>query len=107
MIEETKRGYEVPVPGATHFITTRTLIEAEGVVAGLQGVTAKSNPYPVESSQYWRWESGRDKAQAHLALHPYPTESEKRGRLVISGILAALAIVSGIVSVVAMYKAWG
>ena len=41
MINESEKGFEVPVPGAQGFIPARTLEEAEGVLAGLQGATEK------------------------------------------------------------------
>lgn len=103
MIEETKNGYEVPVPGATAFIPARTYIEAEGIVMGLQGATTKSNPYPLDSAQYWRWESGRYKAAMHLEAQPSAMPPMRRYQVLV----IALAVISAAFFILAIASALG
>lgn len=105
MINESKKGFEVPVPGAQEFIPARTMEEAEGVLAGLQGATEKSNPYlhqPTATGEkcreFWRWEAGRKKAEEYIESLPLESDKTNRRTGLILCLLSALFIVAAILA---------
>lgn len=113
MINERKNGYEVPVPGAQGFIPARTLEEAEGVLAGLQGATVKSNPYGNQlngtgekSREYWRWEAGRKKAEEYIESLPLEGDKTNRRTGLILCLLSALFIVAAILAATGVLPNW-
>lgn len=111
MIKESEKGYEVPVPGAQEFIPARTMEEAEGVLAGLQGATEKSNPYlPTaigeRSREYWRWEAGRKKAEEYLESLPLDGDKTNRRTGLILCLLSALFIVAAILAATGVLPNW-
>lgn len=113
MINESKNGYEVPVPGAQEFIPARTLEEAEGVLAGLQGATEKSNPYlhqPTDigerSREYWRWEAGRKKAEEYIESLPLEGDKTNRRTGLILCLLSALFIVAAVLAATGIIPNW-
>lgn len=111
MIKESEKGYEVPVPGAQEFIPARTMEEAEGVLAGLQGATEKSNPYlPTvigeRSREYWRWEAGRKKAEEYIESLPLEGDKTNRRTGLILCLLSALFIVAAILAATGIIPNW-
>lgn len=111
MINESEKGYEVPVPGAQEFIPARTMEEAEGVLAGLQGATEKSNPYlPTvigeRSREYWRWEAGRKKAEEYIASLPQDGDKTNRRTGLIFCLLSALFVIAAILAAVGIIPNW-
>lgn len=113
MINESKKGYEVPVPGAQGFIPARTLEEAEGVLAGLQGATEKSNPYLRQLTgtgekcrEYWRWEAGRAKAEGYLEALPRDGDKTRRRTGLIFGLLSALFVIAAILAAFNLIPNW-
>lgn len=111
MIKESEKGYEVPVPGAQEFIPARTMEEAEGVLAGLQGATEKSNPYlPTaigeRSREYWRWEAGRKKAEEYIESLPLEGDKTNRRTGLILCLLSALFIVAAILAATGVLPNW-
>lgn len=113
MINESKKGYEVPVPGGREFIAARTLEEAEGVMAGLQGATEKSNPYGNQtngtgekSREYWRWEGGRKKAEEYIETMPQDGDKTRRRTGFILCLLSALFIIAAILAAYGLIPNW-
>lgn len=113
MINESKKGYEVPVPGAQEFIAARTLEEAEGVMAGLQGATEKSNPYGNQINgtgekcrEYWRWEAGRKKAEEYIESLPLGGDKTNRRTGLILCLLSALFVVAAILAATGILPNW-
>ena len=113
MINESKKGFEVPVPGAQEFIPARTLEEAEGVLAGLQGATEKSNPYGNQlngtgekNREYWRWEAGRAKAEGYLDALPRAGDKTKRRTGFIFCLLSALFVIAAILAAIGLIPNW-
>lgn len=113
MINESKKGFEVPVPGAQGFIPARTLEEAEGVLAGLQGATVKSNPYGNQlngtgekSREYWRWEAGRAKAEGYLESLPREGDKTRRRTGIILCLLSALFVIAAILATIGLIPNW-
>ena len=103
MINESEKGYEVPVPGAQEFIPARTMEEAEGVLAGLQGATEKSNPY---CRAYWRWEAGRKKAEEYIESLPLEGDKTNRRTGFIFCLLSALFVIAAILAAVGILPNW-
>lgn len=113
MINESKKGFEVPVPGAQEFIPARTLEEAEGVMAGLQGATEKSNPYGNQINgtgekcrEYWRWEAGRKKAEEYIESLPQDGDKTNRRTGFILCLLSALFVVAAILAATGVLPTW-
>lgn len=113
MINESKNGYEVPVPGAQGFIPARTMEEAEGVLAGLQGAAEKSNPYlhqPTATGEkcreYWRWEAGRKKAEEYIESLPQNGDKTNRRTGFILCLLSALFVVAAILAAIGVLPRW-
>ena len=113
MINESKKGYEVPVPGAQGFIPARTLEEAEGVLAGLQGATEKSNPYRHQLTgtgekcrEYWRWEAGRKKAEEYIESLPQDGDKMNRRTGFIFCLLSALLVIAAILAAIGLIPNW-
>lgn len=113
MINESEKGYEVPVPGAQEFIPARTMEEAEGVLAGLQGATEKSNPYlhqPTATGEkcreYWRWEAGRKKAEEYIESLPQDGDKTNRRTGFILCLLSALFVIADILAVTGILPNW-
>lgn len=113
MIKESEKGYEVPVPGAQEFIAARTLEEAEGVMAGLQGATEKSNPYGNQINgtgekcrEFWRWEAGRKKAEEYIESLPLESDKTNRRTGLILCLLSALFIVAAILAASGVLPNW-
>lgn len=113
MINESEKGYEVPVPGAQEFIPARTMEEAEGVLAGLQGATEKSNPYlhqPTATGEkcreYWRWEAGRKKAEEYIESLPLEGDKTNRRTWLILCLLSALFVIAAILAATGVLPNW-
>lgn len=111
MIKESEKGYEVPVPGAQECIHARTLEEAEGVLAGLQGATEKSNPYLHQPTgekcrKYWRWEAGRKKAEEYIESLPQDGDKTNRRTGFICCLLSALFVIAAILAAVGIIPNW-
>ena len=113
MIKESEKGYEVPVPVAQEFIPARTMEEAEGVLAGLQGATVKSNPYgnPLNGTgeknrEYWRWEAGRAKAEGYLDALPRAGDKTNRRLGLACCLLSALLVIAAILAAIGLIPNW-
>lgn len=113
MINESEKGFEVPVPGAQESIPARTLEEAEGVLAGLQGATEKSNPYLHQPTgtgekcrEYWRWEAGRKKAEEYIESLPQDGDKTNRRTGFICCLLSALFVIAAILAAMGILPNW-
>lgn len=113
MINESEKGFEVPVPGAQGFIPARTMEEAEGVLAGLQGATEKSNPYSdptngtgAKCRAYWRWEAGRKKAEEYIESLPLEEDKTNRRTGLIFCLLSALFVIAAILAAMGVLPNW-
>lgn len=113
MIKESEKGYEVPAPGAQECIHARTREEAEGVLAGLQGATEKSNPYSdptngtgAKCRAYWRWEAGRKKAEEYIESLPLEGDKTNRRTGFIFCLLSALFVIAAILAATGIIPNW-
>lgn len=113
MIKESEKGYQVPAPGKGRFIPARTLEEAEGVMAGLQGASVKSNPYMTgsdvanaHSREYWRWEAGRAKAAEYIESMPAEGDKTRRRTGFIFCLLSALFVIAAILAAFNLIPNW-
>ena len=111
MINETAKGYEVKTPGSRSVIIARTLEEANGVLAGLQGATEKSNPHQYElggqnSREYWRWESGRVKGEEFREHLPADGDKTNRRLGLACCLLSALFVIAAILAAIGLIPNW-